>query len=112
MYPVRVYSYEAIPENRKEDSIQEKRMALCLKDVETSTRLQSVIVLRKLQREIDRSNKDLSEFETKNKHLILLDQKNIQPVLNKLHLEMKDRKKEIERMRGRLKTPSAEIIHI
>ena len=47
-------------------------------------RLHSVIRLKKLQREIEKSNKELREVEIKNKTMILLDQKNIQPLLNKL----------------------------
>lgn len=105
-------SYESLPENQIGDSIQQKLMEGCLKDVEMANRLQSVVVLKKLQREIEKSNKDLREFEFKNKHLILLDQKNIQPVLSKLHKEMKGRKKEIESLRSHLRISSAEIIHI
>jgi hypothetical protein len=104
--------YQPFTENREADSIQQQLMEVCLKNAETATRLHSIVVLRNLQSEVDKSNKELKEFELKNKHLILLDQKNIQPVLNKINHEMKTRKKSIEILRNRLKISTAEIIHI
>jgi beta-lactamase regulating signal transducer with metallopeptidase domain len=104
--------YQPYTENHSADSMQQKLMEVCLKDAETATRMHSIIVLRNLQSEINKSNKELKEFELKNKHLILLDQKNIQPVLNRINLEMKTRKKRIETLRNRLKISTEEIIHI
>jgi beta-lactamase regulating signal transducer with metallopeptidase domain len=110
--PAASLSYEDLPENNAEDSMNQKLVEICLKDVETATRLRSVILLKNLQREIEKSNKEVRAIEMKNKRMILLDQKNIQPVLSKLHQDMKDKKKEIETMRLRLQISSAEIIHI
>jgi Zn-dependent protease with chaperone function len=110
--PAASLSYEDLPENNANDSMNQKLVEICLKDAETVTRLRSAILLKNLQREIDKSNKEVREIEMKNKRMILLDQKNIQPVLNKLYQNMKEKKKEIETMRLRLRISSAEIIHI
>ncbi len=110
--PAASLSYEDLPENNAGDSANQKLVEICLKDAETATRLHSVILLKNLQREIEKNNKEVREIEMKNKRMILMDQKNIQPVLNKLHQDMKNKKKEIETMRLRLRISSAEIIHI
>jgi Zn-dependent protease with chaperone function len=105
-------SYEAFPESSAEDSARHLLEENCLKDVMTATRLNSVIVLKKLQSEMENGNRQLKVMELKNKNLILLDQENIRPILKKLHQDMRDRKKEIEKMRIRLQVSPAEIIHI
>jgi hypothetical protein len=105
-------TYQPLPETYAVDSTQQQLMEVCVKEAETATRMHSIIVLRNLQSEIDKSNKALKDFEIKNKHLILLDQKNIQPILNKINLEMKNRKKRIETLRTRLRISTTEIIHI
>lgn len=110
--PAASLSYDVLPENDAEDSIQRLFMENDLKEVETSNRIHSVIILQKLQREIEKSNKELNEVELKNKNMILLDKKNIQPLLNKFHQDLKVRKKEIEKIRLRLQVSSSEIIHI
>jgi hypothetical protein len=105
-------SYEVLPENTEADSARQLLVENCLKEVLTATRLHSVIVLKKLQSEMENGNRQLKAMELKNKNLIRLDQENTRPILKKLHQDMKDRKKEIEKMRMRLQVSSKEIIHI
>jgi hypothetical protein len=105
-------SYETVPNNTTEDSLQQLLIINCLKDAETATRLHSVIVLKKLRHELEKSKIEVREAELKNKNMILLDKKNIQPILDKVHQQLKDNKKEIEKMNTRFRVSAEEIIHI
>jgi hypothetical protein len=105
-------SYETIPNNSNEDSVHQLLILNCLKDAETATRLHSVIVLKKLKRELEKSKIEVREAELKNKTMIFLDKKNIQPILEKVHQQLKDNKKEIEKMGNRVTVSAEEIIHI
>jgi hypothetical protein len=105
-------SYETIPDNTYEDSVQQVLILNYLNDAETATRVHSVIVLKKLRHELEKSKIEVREVELKNKNMILLDKKNIQPILDKVHRQLKDRKREIEKMGTRFKVSPSEIIHI
>jgi beta-lactamase regulating signal transducer with metallopeptidase domain len=105
-------SHEAVPDNGNEDSAQQVLILNYLNDAETATRLHSVIVLKKLRHELEKSKFEVREVELKNKNMILMDKKNIQPILDKVHKQLKDKKKEIEKMGSRFSISPTEIIHI
>ena len=104
--------YDVRPENEAEDSMQQLLTQNSVNEAEKITRLHSVILLKKLKREIEKSNRELREVELKNKYLILLDKKNTQPILNKVHKELKVRNQELNNLQLHIKVSTAEIIHI
>jgi Zn-dependent protease with chaperone function len=105
-------SYQVLPENTAENNAHQEQAEKYLKDLMMADRLNSVIVLNKIQTDMENSNSQLLEMERKYKNQDLPDQQNIRPLLIKIHHDIQVKKKELEKMRIRLRVSSREIIHI
>jgi Zn-dependent protease with chaperone function len=105
-------SYEALPEIMAADSLHDILIQNDIHDIIVQSRIKIAVSLNELENEIEKNRKQLKEIEIKNRNLILSDQKNLKPFLDKIHLQLKDKKKEIEHLRIRLRVSEEEIIHI
>jgi Zn-dependent protease with chaperone function len=105
-------SYEDLPKNAIEDSALQLQMEKTVKDVLIADRMNSIVVLKKMQKEMENDKNQLVETELKNKNQIILDQQNTLPLLKKIHRDLRIKKKELEKLQIRLQVSSEEIIHI
>jgi Zn-dependent protease with chaperone function len=105
-------SYEALPEVMATDSLRDILILDGLKEITTLSCLKEIASLNRLSADIETSRKQLKQEEIKNRELILLDQKNIKPLLENFHRQIQLRKKKIDRLRIRLQVSEEEIIHI
>jgi hypothetical protein len=104
--------YEAVPEFTGQDSSADSEIQDGIRELINVTRLKTVIELKALETQLEKNSKELKDIELKNRNLILLDQKNIRPLLKKMHQQMQFKKKEIDKLRIRLQVSEEEIIHI
>jgi Zn-dependent protease with chaperone function len=105
-------SYEAIPEVIRQDSVRDLTVQNGLKDLITANRINTIAKLEALGSEIEKNSIQLKEIEIKNRKLILLDQKNIKPLLEEIHRQIRLKKQIIEHLKVRLLISETEIIHI
>jgi beta-lactamase regulating signal transducer with metallopeptidase domain len=105
-------SYVALPEILASDSIRETELASSLQDLVDVNRLNTISRLNTIVKEMGMTQKLLDETEIRNRKLILLDQKNILPILKNIHRQMDLKKKEIDRIQIKLRESEEEIIHI
>ena len=110
--PSKSLSYEALPEIMTADSLRDIVILNGIKEMINLSRLKEIANLIQLASDIEISRKQLKQEETKNKELILLDQKNAKPLLEKIHRQIRLKKNKIDRLRIRLQVSEEEIIHI
>jgi beta-lactamase regulating signal transducer with metallopeptidase domain len=110
--PSRSLSYEALPDIIAVDSIRDIVILNRINNRVTISRMKQMADLEKVETEMEKNRQNLVQIETENQKLILMDQKNIRPLLNQIHLQIKIKKKQIDQLRIRLQDSEKEIIHI
>ncbi len=105
-------SYQAVPEIKWQDSINEVVMQDGFRDLKNLYQIKSIAKLEQLQSELEKNSEQLREIEIKNKNQILIDRKLVKPILDKIHRQMKLNKLKVDQLKLRLVTVEAEIIHI
>ena len=83
-----------------------------LKDMVRLSRMKSIASLKALEIEIEKNKKLLNREVIKNRELIILNQKNLKPELEKIRRQIDVRKKKVEHLRIRMQDSEEEIIHI
>ncbi len=105
-------SYEAIPGVKEADSLRQNIIISGIHDMIRDSRIKEIVNLNRLATEMQKNNNDLKRIEIQNRTSISIDQKNIRPMLDKIHREMKLKERKINRMRIQLRNSEEEIIHI
>jgi hypothetical protein len=68
--------------------------------------------LKVMEKEIEKNRKLVNEIEIQNRPLILLNKKNLKPILDKAHRQLNLKKKKIDQLQRQLQASEEEIIHI
>jgi beta-lactamase regulating signal transducer with metallopeptidase domain len=105
-------SYEAVPEIVWQDSIRDVTIQSGYENLIVENKIKAIANLQALEAEFVQNSKQLKEIETKNRKLILLDRKNIKPVMDEIHHQILLNKQKIDHLKIRLVTTEEEIIHI
>jgi beta-lactamase regulating signal transducer with metallopeptidase domain len=105
-------SYQAVPEIVWQDSIRDLTIQNGCENLIIENKIKAVANLQELESEFAQNLKQLREIETENRKLILLDRKNIKPVLDEIHHQILLNKQKIDHLKIRLVTTEVEIIHI
>ncbi len=104
--------YEALPVIIADDSMKTIVIQNGLKDMVRLSRMKSIASLKALEIEIEKNKKLLNREVIKNRELIILNQKNLKPELEKIRRQIDVRKKKVEHLRIRMQDSEEEIIHI
>ncbi len=104
--------YESMPVIEAEDSMKTIVVENALKEQVRLSRMKSIALLKSIEIEIDKSKKLLNQEESKNQELIIINQKNLKPELNKIRRQIEIKKNKIEHLRIRLQDSEEEIIHM
>jgi len=104
--------YEALPVIIADDSMKTIAIQNGLKDMVRISRMKSIAGLKALEIEIEKNKELLNREVIKNRELIILNQKNLKPELEKIRRQIEVRKKKVEHLRIRMQDSEEEIIHI
>ena len=77
-----------------------------------ASRLQAIVGLGKLEKDIEYNKKQLRILETENRKKNISGQHPLRPILKKMQILLDSRKQEIEQLRNQIEVTSEEIIHI
>lgn len=105
-------SYESVPESPAGDSTPQLIIPDGLQKVIADTRIEVATSLRKMETELKKNSRQFKAMEIRNQKLIELHKKDIRPILEKIQLDLKIKKQEIDRLKIQLQITDQEIIHI
>ncbi len=105
-------SYESIPEAPAGDSTPQLTIPDGIQKQIADTRIEVSTSLRKMETELKKNNRQFKAMEIRNQKLIELHKKDIRPILQKIRIDLKNKKQEIDRLKIQLQVTDQEIIHI
>ena len=83
-----------------------------MQKVIADTRIEVATSLKKMETELKKNSRQFKTMELRNQKLIELHRKDIRPILEKIRLDLKIKKQEIDRLKIQLQVTDQEIIHI
>jgi hypothetical protein len=105
-------AYDAEPVIIAADSMRDIQVKNEIRAIVSIANLKAIANLKELEIQIEKNKQELTRIEIENQNLLLMDRRNIKPMLKKIQKQIECKKIQVDVLRNKLEVSEAEIIHI
>jgi beta-lactamase regulating signal transducer with metallopeptidase domain len=105
-------AYDAQPVIIAADSMRDIQIKNEIRTIVCLANVKAIANLKELEMQMDKSKQELTRIKIENQKLLMIDQRNLKPLMRKIQKQIESKKIQVEELRNKLQISEAEIIHI